>query len=86
MEGKSLSDPMAKQPRIFSDLYINMVRAGGTRRRLVESATAAGDHFERFSQVQSKFTSGAGLPSLRVGGWVVIMFFFMTYMLPKKNS
>src|SRR5512144_2930169 len=28
MEGRSLSDAMAKQPRIFSDLYINMVRAG----------------------------------------------------------
>jgi type II secretory pathway component PulF len=28
MEGRSLSDSMAKQPRIFSDLYINMVRAG----------------------------------------------------------
>src|SRR5881275_2591524 len=28
MEGRSLSDSMAKQPRIFSDLYVNMVRAG----------------------------------------------------------
>src|SRR6266481_3829408 len=28
MEGKSLSDSMTKQPRIFSDLYVNMVRAG----------------------------------------------------------
>src|SRR5262245_5223967 len=28
MEGRSLSDAMAKQPIIFSELYINMVRAG----------------------------------------------------------
>src|SRR2546422_9878179 len=28
MEGKSLSDAMAKQPLLFSDLYVNMVRAG----------------------------------------------------------
>src|ERR1051326_8355891 len=26
MEGRSLSDSMTKQPRIFSDLYVNMVR------------------------------------------------------------
>ena len=26
MEGRSLSDSMMKQPRIFSDLYVNMVR------------------------------------------------------------
>src|SRR5436309_9120586 len=28
MEGRSLSDALGKQPQIFSDLYINMVRAG----------------------------------------------------------
>src|SRR5260221_3917131 len=28
MEGKSLSDAMARQPLIFSDLYVNMVKAG----------------------------------------------------------
>src|SRR6185503_15994968 len=28
MEGRSLSDAMSAQPRIFSDLYVNMVRAG----------------------------------------------------------
>ncbi|MGB9603149.1 MAG: type II secretion system F family protein, partial [Limisphaerales bacterium] len=28
MEGKSLSDAMAKHPIIFSDMYVNMVRAG----------------------------------------------------------
>ena len=27
-EGRGLSEAMAKQPRIFSDLYVNMVRAG----------------------------------------------------------
>src|SRR2546423_14043688 len=28
MEGKSLSDAMIKQPDVFADLYVNMVRAG----------------------------------------------------------
>src|SRR5215469_3853305 len=28
MEGRSLSDAMSKQPRVFDDLYVNMVRAG----------------------------------------------------------
>src|SRR5688572_32839698 len=28
MEGRSLSDALAKQPGVFSDLYVNMVRAG----------------------------------------------------------
>jgi type II secretory pathway component PulF len=38
-------------------LYINMVRAGEQSGALVEVLRRLADHFERFSQVQSKFTS-----------------------------
>ena len=33
MEGRGLSDAMVKQPLIFTDLYINMVRAGNKAAR-----------------------------------------------------
>src|SRR4029077_10216038 len=36
MEGRSLSDAMSRQPHIFSDLYINMVKAGEQSGSLVE--------------------------------------------------
>jgi type II secretory pathway component PulF len=82
MEGKSLSDAMAKQPVIFSSLYINMVRAGEQSGALVEVLRRLADHFERFSQVQSKFTSALVYPAFVcvIGG--IIMFLFMTKMLP----
>jgi type II secretory pathway component PulF len=83
MEGRSLSDSMAKQPRIFSDLYVNMVRAGESSGALVEVLRRMADHFERFAQVQSKFTSALVYPAFVAVVGVAIMFFFMTYMLPK---
>ena len=83
MEGRSLSDSMAKQPRIFSDLYINMVRAGESSGALVEVLRRMADHFERFAQVQSKFASALIYPAFVAVVGVGIMFFFMTYMLPK---
>jgi type II secretory pathway component PulF len=83
MEGKSLSDSMTKQPRIFSDLYINMVRAGESSGALVDVLRRMADHFERFAQVQSKFTSALIYPAFVAVVGVCIMFFFMTYMLPK---
>jgi type II secretory pathway component PulF len=86
MEGKSLSDSMAKQPRIFSDLYVNMVRAGESSGALVEVLRRMADHFERFAQVQSKFTSALIYPAFVACVGVCIMFFFMTYMLPKFMS
>src|SRR5258708_5455221 len=82
MEGRSLSDSMTKQPRIFSDLYVNMVRAGESSGALVEVLRRMADHFDRFAQVQSKFTSALGYPAFVLVGGVGIMFFFMTYMLP----
>ncbi len=83
MEGRSLSDSMTKQPRIFSDLYVNMVRAGESSGALVEVLRRMADHFERFAQVQAKFTSALIYPAFVAATGVCIMFFFMTYMLPK---
>ena len=41
------------------------------------------DHFERFAQVQSKFASALVYPAFVTGVGICIMFFFMSYMLPK---
>jgi type II secretory pathway component PulF len=83
MEGRSLSDSMAKQPRIFSDLYVNMVRAGESSGALVDVLRRMADHFERFAQVQAKFTSALIYPAFVCAVGVGIIIFFMTYMLPK---
>jgi type II secretory pathway component PulF len=82
MEGRSLSDAMARQPVIFSDLYVNMVRAGEQSGALVEVLRRLADHFERFSEVQSKFTSALVYPAFVVTIGSIIMFLFMTKMLP----
>jgi len=86
MEGRSLSDSMTKQPRIFSDLYVNMVRAGESSGALVEVLRRMADHFERFAQVQAKFSSALIYPAFVAVVGAGIMFFFVTYMLPKFMS
>ncbi len=83
MEGRSLSDAMAKQPRVFSDMYINMIRAGEQSGALVDVLRRLADHFERFSQVQSKFTSALIYPALVAVVACSIVIFFMTVVLPK---
>jgi type II secretory pathway component PulF len=86
MEGRSLSDSMIKQPRIFTDLYVNMVRAGESSGALVEVLRRMADHFERFAQVQAKFSSALIYPAFVAVVGAGIMFFFVTYMLPKFMS
>jgi type IV pilus assembly protein PilC len=83
MEGRSLSDAMAKQPGIFSDLYVNMVRAGEQSGALVEVLQRLATHFTRFAEVQQKFVAALIYPCIVASVGVVIIIFFMTFMLPK---
>ena len=82
-EGRSLSDAMAKQPRVFSDLYVNMVRSGEQSGSLVEVLRRMATHFQRFAEVQSKFTSALVYPALVVCVGIGLIIFFMTFMMPK---
>lgn len=83
MEGRGLSDAMAKQPLIFTDLYVNMVKAGEQSGALVTVLRRMADHFEKFAAVQSKFTSALIYPAFVAIVGIGIVIFFMTYMLPK---
>lgn len=83
MEGKGLSEAMARQPVIFSNLYINMVKAGEQSGSLVEVLRRMASHFERFAEVQAKFKSALIYPAFVCCVGVMIIIFFMTFMLPK---
>src|SRR6266513_2774041 len=65
-EGRGLSEAMSKQPRIFSDLYINMVKAGEQSGSLVEVLRRMATHFQQFAEVQAKFTSALIYPAMVV--------------------
>ncbi|HXS69483.1 MAG TPA: type II secretion system F family protein, partial [Candidatus Polarisedimenticolia bacterium] len=83
MEGRSLSDSMAKQPVIFSDLYVNMVRAGEQSGALVQVLRRMAQHFQQFAEVQSKFTSALVYPAMVCIVGILMVTFFMFFMLPK---
>ena len=83
MEGRGLSDAMAKQPVIFSDLYVNMVRAGESSGALVEVLRRMASHFSQFAEVQSKFKSAMIYPALVCSVGACIVAFFMFFMLPR---
>ena len=74
---------MAKQPVVFSDLYINMVKAGEQSGQVVAVLRRMADHFEKFAAVQAKFTSALIYPAFVGVVGIGIIIFFMTFMLPK---
>jgi len=82
-EGRGLSDAMSRQPRIFSDLYVNMVRAGESSGALVAVLRRMATHFQQFAEVQAKFKSAMIYPVMVICVGILLVVFFMTVMMPK---
>jgi type II secretory pathway component PulF len=82
-EGRALSDAMARQPVIFSDLYVNMVRAGESSGSLVQVLRRMAHHFQQFAEVQGKFKSAMIYPFMVICVGILLVAFFMTFMMPK---
>ena len=85
-EGKGLSEAMAKQPHIFSDLYVNMVKAGESSGSLVEVLRRMATHFQQFAEVQAKLTSALVYPALVICMGIALVAFFMFVMMPQFTT
>ena len=83
MEGRSLSDAMAMQRHIFSDLYINMVKAGEQSGSLVEVLRRMASHFSQYAEVQGKFVTAMVYPFIVSLVGIALGLFFIYFMLPQ---
>jgi len=81
-EGRSLSDAMAKQPAVFADMYVNMVRAGEQSGSLQEVLRRLAEHYERFAEVRAKVQSALIYPVLVMLVGIAIVIVFIVKILP----
>lgn len=82
-EGRALSDAMSRHPAIFSDLYVNMVRAGEQSGALVPVLRRMATHFQQFADVQAKFKSAMIYPIMVICFGILLVILFMTAVMPK---
>lgn len=81
-EGRSLSDAMAKQPVIFVDMYVNMVRAGEQSGSLQEVLRRLAEHYERFAEVRAKVQSALIYPVIVMFVGLAMVVVFIAFILP----
>ena len=82
MEGRGLSDAMAKQPADFLGSLHQHGARGRTERRAGGCAAPHGGSLHAFAEVQAKFKSALIYPAFVLVVGIGIAIFFMTFMLP----
>jgi len=80
--GQSLSDSMAKHPKVFPPIFINMVRAGETGGVLDEVLLRVADHFEGDLALRAKIKSAMTYPVAMGFLVLVILAAMMIFVVP----
>jgi type IV pilus assembly protein PilC len=85
-DGSSLTDALAKHPKIFSSFYVNMVGAGEEAGKLSETFQFLADYLERSYEVTSKAKSALIYPSFVIGVFFIVMYLMLTMVIPKISE
>ena len=81
--GKSFSDAMEKHQKVFSVLFINMVRAGESSGSLEEILDRVATYLEKTSALQKKVKSALTYPVAVTSIAFLITFGMMAFVIPK---
>jgi general secretion pathway protein F len=82
-EGASLADAMGAHPRVFSTLYVNMIRAGESSGALEVVLVRLADFTESQARLRSKVLGTLTYPAAMLVIGVVILGILFTVVIPK---
>jgi general secretion pathway protein F len=85
-EGSTLADALAQHPKIFPNIYVNMVRAGEASGALDAVLTRLADFTENQARLQQKILSTMLYPAIMmvVGGGILVA--LMVFVVPKVTK
>lgn len=81
--GISLSDALSKRPELFSNFYVNMVKAGEESGKLNEVFLYLADYLDRNYELSQKIKKALTYPSFVIGTFFAIMVGMLTFVVPK---
>jgi general secretion pathway protein F len=84
--GQSLSAAMETYPKDFSPIYIHMVRAGEASGALDQILFRLAEFLEKQLALKSKITNATLYPALMLVVGVSVLFFLMTFVVPKITA
>lgn len=81
--GRTLGDALAEHPRVFSDLYVNMVRTGEVSGTLEQVLFRLADILERQAKIRSQIISALAYPTFMALFAIAIITFLVVVIVPK---
>jgi len=81
--GSDFSAALAQHPRVFSPLYVNMVKAGEASGQLDVIMTRLAEYMESSAQLRREIRSAMTYPIVALSLVLTITFFLLTYVVPK---
>jgi len=84
--GSFLSDALAKHPKIFSDLFVNIVRSGETSGRLDEVLNYLADEMEKGYDMSAKIKGAMIYPAFIITALFGVGIVLMVYVIPNLTS
>lgn len=84
--GSSLGDAMAKHPKAFSNIYVNMVKAGETGGILDDVLQRLASQQEKDAAIKGKIKGAMVYPSVIFSVTMLAFFILMTFIVPKIGT
>jgi type IV pilus assembly protein PilC len=84
--GSPISDALAKHPKVFSNFYVNMVKAGEESGKLDETFLYLADYLDRAYELSSKVKGALIYPAFIVVTFITVMILMFTMVIPKISG
>ncbi len=84
--GMSLSNALGRHPDVFSDFYVNMVRAGEESGNLSNTFNYLADYLDRTFELISKTRNALIYPAFVVVVFIIVMVLMLVVVIPKLSA
>jgi type IV pilus assembly protein PilC len=84
--GNSISSALEKHPKVFSEFYVSMVKAGEESGKLNETFNYLADYLDRTYELVSKAKGALIYPAFVMITFITVMILMFTMVIPKISS
>lgn len=84
--GNTISGALAKHPKLFSEFYVSMVKAGEESGKLNETFLYLADYLDRAYELSSKVKGALIYPAFVVVTFISVMILMFTMVIPKISA